>query len=242
LGRAFDTPESKRRYVQTLFTTIADRYDLITRLLSFGRDARWKSHLLELAAVRPGDRVLDLACGTGDLTFGAANAGGSVIGLDFAARMLERARARESRDRRSGQVDWVLADMTRLPAKSASIDVVTTGYGLRNVPDLKGALQEIHRVLRPGGRMCSLDFDRPEARWLRAIYLAYLDVVGGGLGWVLHRNPDTYRYIPASIRRYPGSRAVAEMMRSIGFTEVRHIPVLGGLMAIHIGRRPIRTT
>ena len=237
LGRAFDTPESKRRYVQTLFTTIADRYDLITRLLSFGRDATWKRRLLALAEVRPGQRVLDLACGTGDLTFAAANAGGDVIGLDFAGRMIERARDRERRDRRDGKISWVVGDMTALPAQSGSVDVITTGYGLRNVPDLGAALSEIHRTLRPGGRLCSLDFDRPEARWLRAIYLAYLDVVGGCLGWVLHGNPDTYRYIPASIRRYPGSRAVAEMMRSIGFTEVRQIPVLGGLMAIHIARR-----
>jgi demethylmenaquinone methyltransferase / 2-methoxy-6-polyprenyl-1,4-benzoquinol methylase len=237
LGRAFDTPDVKRRYVQGLFTTIADRYDLITRLLSFGRDAAWKARVLDLVRVQPGERVLDLACGTGDLTFGAANAGGRVIGLDFAARMLTRAKLREASDRRAGHIDWLLADMTKLPAKSNSVDVVTTGYGLRNVPDLTTALTEIHRVLKPGGRMCSLDFDRPEARWLRTIYLAYLDVVGAGLGWVLHRNPDTYRYIPASIRRYPGSRAVAAQMTSIGFSDVRHIPVLGGLMAIHVARR-----
>jgi len=237
LDRAFDTPEVKRRYVQGLFATIADRYDLITRLLSFGRDATWKARLLDLVRVQPGERVLDLACGTGDLTFGAANAGGLVIGLDFAARMLQRAKTREVSDRRAGHIDWLLADMTKLPARNSSVDVITTGYGLRNVPDLTGALTEIHRVLKPGGRMCSLDFDRPEARWLRSIYLAYLDVVGACLGWVLHRNPDTYRYIPASIRRYPGSRAVAAQMTAIGFSDVRHIPVLGGLMAIHYARR-----
>ena len=86
--------------------------------------------------------------------------------------------------------------------------------------------------------MCSLDFDRPEAAWLRTIYLAYLTVVGASLGWALHGDPDTYRYIPASIRRYPGSRGVMTLMRNAGFEEVRHVPVLGGFMAIHVARRP----
>jgi len=127
--------------------------------------------------------------------------------------------------------------MHALPMPSGSFDVVTTGYGLRNVPDLPVALAEIHRVLRPGGILCSLDFNKPEAAWLRAVYLTYLDAVGGTLGWVLHRDPDTYRYIPASIRRYPGARGVVELLNRTGFQEARYVPVLGGLMAIHLARR-----
>src|SRR5262249_54022001 len=118
-----------------------------------------------------------------------------------------------------------------------SVDVVTTGYGLRNVPDLPVALREIHRVLKPGGLMCSLDFNKPEARWLRAVYLTYLGFVGGTLGWILHRDPDMYRYIPASIRRYPGARGVVSLMQDVGFSDARYVPVLGGLMAIHFARR-----
>ena len=127
--------------------------------------------------------------------------------------------------------------MTALPIADGSIDVVTTGYGLRNVPDLAAALAEIRRVLRPGGRLVALDFDRPEFRVVRAVYLAYLDAVGGALGWLLHREPAAYRYIPASIRRYPGAARVVDMMRAAGFAEVRHLPVLGGLMAIHVAKR-----
>jgi len=118
-----------------------------------------------------------------------------------------------------------------------SFDVITTGYGLRNVPDLPRALAEIHRVLRPGGRVCSLDFNRPESALMRGIYLVYLTIVGSTLGWVLHRDPDTYRYIPESIRRYPGARGVVGLMTAAGFTDARYLPVLGGFMAIHIGTK-----
>jgi demethylmenaquinone methyltransferase/2-methoxy-6-polyprenyl-1,4-benzoquinol methylase len=114
---------------------------------------------------------------------------------------------------------------------------VTTGYGLRNVPELEPAIDEIARVLRPGGVVLSLDFNRPANAGLRAAYLTYLTIVGGALGWILHRDPDTYRYIPASIRRYPGAAAVARLMEARGFADVRYHPVLGGLMAIHHGRR-----
>lgn len=235
LATAFDAPDAKRRYVSRLFATIAPRYDLITRLLSFGRDQHWKIRLIELAGIAPGQRVLDLACGTGDLAWAAAAKTTFVVGLDLTRPMIELARRRKGEG--SAHVMWTAGDMHALPVASATFDVVTTGYGLRNVPDLAVALQEIHRVLRPGGLVCSLDFDRPEAAWLRAVYLSYLDVVGATLGWVLHRDPDTYRYIPASIRRYPGARGVAELMRVAGFADVRHVPVQGGLMAIHIARR-----
>ena len=233
LGRAFDTPEAKRRYVKSLFTTIAGRYDLITRLLSCGRDQRWKAKLIARAQIKAGERVLDLACGTGDLAFAASRCGAGVVGIDLTPTMIERAKMRETTEAGSEGIRWVVGDMTHLPLATASCDVVTTGYGLRNVPDLAAALSEIRRVLRPGGRLYSLDFDRPESAPLRRIYLFYLDVIGASLGWVLHRNPDTYRYIPASIRRYPGARGVVRMMTVAGFDRAHHLPVLGGLMAIH---------
>jgi len=122
-----------------------------------------------------------------------------------------------------------------LPFASRSFDLVTTGYGLRNVPDLQAAIDEILRVLKPGGQALSLDFNRPSNPAVRAVYLVYLTMVGGTLGWILHRDPDTYRYIPASIRNYPGAEAVARLMETRGFARVRSYRVLGGLMAIHHG-------
>ena len=232
LRQAIATPEGKRRYVRRLFATIADRYDLITRLLSYGQDRRWKRRLIELATLTSSDRVLDLACGTGDLLFEAAPHVRSVIGLDVTHRMLQLAKQREAK------AAVVTGDMLALPFGTGQFEIVTTGYGLRNVPDLDQALGEIGRVLAPGGRLLSLDFNRPRHRLVRAAYLAYLTIAGSGLGLLLHGDPDTYRYIPESIRNYPGADGVARMMDAHGFIDVRVIPVLGGLMAIHLARKP----
>jgi len=231
LDSAFESPQSKRRYVRRLFSTIADRYDLITRVLSYGQDARWKATLVRMANVQQGDRALDLACGTGDIALAVTNGGARTVGLDITHRMLELAAERSS------AVKFVTGDMTSLPFGSALFDLVTTGYGLRNVPDLDAAIDEIARVLKPRGRLLSLDFNRPESAVIRAAYLAYLTIVGSTLGWVLHRDPDTYRYIPASIRRYPGARGVADKLRARGFTNVRVVPLLFGLMTLHVAER-----
>lgn len=238
LRSAFDSPDAKRRYVRKLFSTIADRYDLITALLSYGQDARWKRTLVALANVRSGERALDLACGTGDIAFAVAARGARTVGLDITLRMLQLADAKHVAA--SGvvrPVAFVGGDMTSLPFVPAAFDLVTTGYGLRNGPDLTAAIVEIARVLKPGGRLLSLDFNRPEPAAIRAVYLWYLTVVGAALGWVLHRDPDTYRYIPASIRRYPGAHGVAERLRAQGFLNVRVVPVLFGLMSLHLAER-----
>jgi demethylmenaquinone methyltransferase/2-methoxy-6-polyprenyl-1,4-benzoquinol methylase len=227
------TPDGKRRLVRAIFATIADRYDFITVVLSYGQDRRWKRRLIDLAAPRPGARALDLATGTGDLAFALASRGTRVVGLDITFRMIELANGKAAPAARSRPPSFVVGDMLALPFPSGSFDIVTTGYGLRNVPNLATAIEEIERVLSPGGCVLSLDFNRPSNRLVRSAYLAYLTLVGAALGWVLHRDPDTYRYIPASIRQYPGAEAVARLFESRGFTGVRCYPVLGGLMTIH---------
>jgi ubiquinone/menaquinone biosynthesis C-methylase UbiE len=250
------TPEGKRRYVRALFATIADRYDFITVALSYGQDRRWKRRLIALAAPTPGARALDLATGTGDIAFALAAGGARVVGLDITLRMIELAQAKTNtarpfhpsassgcpepvegqgrgRDRERVALHFLVGDMLALPFPSGSFEIVTTGYGLRNVPNLSAAIDEIGRVLTPGGQMLSLDFNRPANASVRAVYLAYLTIVGTALGWILHRDPDTYRYIPASIRQYPGAEAVARLFEARGFTRVRSYPVLGGLMTIH---------
>jgi ubiquinone/menaquinone biosynthesis methyltransferase len=234
LRTAIATPDGKRRYVRRLFATIADRYDFITGFLSYGQDRRWKHQLIQLADLQPDDRVLDLACGTGDLLFAAVPPARYGVGLDVTHRMLQLAQ----RHRTDPRTPLVTADMLALPFADSRFTVVTTGYGLRNVPDLDQALREIHRVLAPGGRLLSLDFNRPGNPVVRVAYHAYLTVVGSLLGLVLHGDSDTYRYIPESIRNYPGAKAVAGLMTHFGFSDARVIPRLGGLMAIHVARKP----
>ena len=235
LRDAIATPEGKRKYVRRLFATIADRYDLITVLLSYGQDRRWKRRLIRLAAPRAGLRAVDLATGTGDIAFGLHESGAHVVGVDVTLRMIELANAKA---RALGRAPvFLVGDMLALPFADGSFDLATAGYGLRNVPDLGAAIDEIHRVLKAGGMMLSLDFNKPSNPIVRAVYLAYLNLTGATLGWLLHGDPDTYRYIPASIRNYPGAAGVARMFEDRGFARVESRPVLAGLMTMHIARK-----
>jgi demethylmenaquinone methyltransferase/2-methoxy-6-polyprenyl-1,4-benzoquinol methylase len=239
LRRAISTADGKQRYVRQLFATIADRYDFITGFLSYGQDRRWKRRLIQLARIQPSDVALDLACGTGDIVCAAAPRVQRAVGLDVTHRMLQLAkrRAADGYPAKAG-LYFVTGDMLALPFSDQSFTVVTVGYGLRNVPDLQRSLREIRRVTAPRGRVLSLDFNRPSNALVRSVYLLYLTVVGSALGWVLHRDPNTYRYIPESIRTYPGAEGVRRMMEETGFVDVRVERVLGGLMAIHHATAP----
>lgn len=233
LRDAFSSPEAKRRYNRRMFETIAARYDFITVALSYGCDRRWKRRVVALAAVGDGESAIDLACGTGDLALLLADAGARVVGLDLTAGMLALARRKDPARR----VRFVQGDMTHLPLGDGSADVVTAGYGLRNVPVLDAAVAEIYRVLRPGGRFVALDFNKPTNPVVRTVYLAYLSAVGSAYGLALHGDPDTYRYIAASLRHYPGADLVVERLTAQGFREARWEPALAGLMAIHVARK-----
>jgi len=222
--------EEKARVVEDMFDRIAPRYDLLNRVLTLRMDVGWRRAAVRSLERPAGARVLDLACGTGDLAFLATARGASVVGLDFTPSMIDLARAKPE----GAQVTWLVGDMGALPVSGASFDLITTGYGIRNVPDLATSLSEMHRVLRPGGRLCVLDFDRPESPLLRSVYLTHLTIVGSSVGWLLHGDPNTYRYIPESIRRYPGARGVVARLQQQGFRDVRHVPLFGGLMALHV--------
>ncbi|PWT79712.1 MAG: dimethylmenaquinone methyltransferase [Blastocatellia bacterium] len=226
------TAEGKRIYVRRLFATIADRYDFITVALSYGRDRKWKRRLIDLAAPAKTTRALDLATGTGDIAYGLAARGAHVVALDITPRMIELARAKAIQHE---PVRFLVGDMLALPFPAGSFDLVTVGYGLRNVPDLGVAIDELARVLQPGGQLMSLEFNRPPNALVRWLYFHYLNVAGSLFGWLLHRDPDTYRYIPASLRTYPDADGVAQMMAARGFARVEHVPVFGGLMSIHRG-------
>lgn len=235
LERYLSDPALKQQFVTPMFDIIAPRYDQFTRVFSFGLDRRWKDQLLaELSPfVGENTRALDLACGTGDLACALAARGAHVVGIDASARMIDAARQRTDR---SQSLEFVVGDMTALDVPDASVDVVTAGYALRNVPDYTRALREIRRVLRPGGRLLTLDFYRPEnAVWRRA-FLAYLSVAGNTVGWLWHREPVVYGYIARSIDHYVSVTGFNAALTESGFTIERVSRRLNGGIAVHHAR------
>ncbi len=210
--------------VEEMFDRISPVYDVMNHVMTVGLDRRWR----ELAAsvvVRPGDRVLDACCGTGDFAVADAAAGGAVVGLDFAQRMLERAREK------APAIEWVRGDVLALPFPDGSFDVVTVGFGIRNVDDLAAGFGELRRVLRPGGRIACLEITRPQGV-LRPFFRVWFDGVVPVLGRVLPGG-EAYTYLPASVRRFPGPRELAALLDDAGFTEVRWKMLGGGIVALH---------
>jgi demethylmenaquinone methyltransferase/2-methoxy-6-polyprenyl-1,4-benzoquinol methylase len=230
--------EKKQEYANRLFETIATRYDFITGFLSYGMDRAWKRKLIDMAELAGDELVLDIACGTGDITFALARRlpAGAAVGLDITGGMLRIAQSKK-RDGRIANVFFHRGDIMRMPFPPATFDRVTGGYALRNTPDIKAALAEILRVLKPGGRFYSLDFAHPPNRTYRWLYQKYLVAVGSGLGLVLHGDPDTYRYIAETLRLYPGQRVVARLMEEVGFSETGIHEFGGGITAINYGTK-----
>jgi demethylmenaquinone methyltransferase/2-methoxy-6-polyprenyl-1,4-benzoquinol methylase len=239
LKEQISSKENKQRYVNRLFETIASRYDFFTVFMSYGMDRGWKRKLVEMAGFKGSEVALDLACGTGDITFEIARRlkHGRAVGLDITRSMLVIAEQKR-RESQTANVDFHRADIMQIPFGDNSFDCVTGGYALRNVPDVGGALSEIKRVLKPGGRFLSLDFGHPSNRLYRWLYLNYLIVVGSTVGLIMHGDMDTYRYIPESLKLYPGQRGVEEMMQSAGFVDTGFREFGGGIMAINYGAKP----
>ncbi|HXJ58723.1 MAG TPA: ubiquinone/menaquinone biosynthesis methyltransferase [Verrucomicrobiae bacterium] len=229
--------------VGDLFATIAPRYDLINDLQSFGLHRLWKRKLVRLANVTPGQRALDVCCGTGDVTFALADQGAIVTGLDFSEPMLNVARRRLfALGRRASQADgqplFLRADATQLPFAENTFDVATVSYGLRNLTDWRVGLEEMVRVTRSGGRILVLDFGKPDNPAWQACYFAYLRAGVPVFGRIFCGDTQTHAYILTSLQHYPAQRGVAAHMREIGCLEVRIILLLGGIMTINYGVKP----
>jgi demethylmenaquinone methyltransferase / 2-methoxy-6-polyprenyl-1,4-benzoquinol methylase len=232
------SPAKKQLYVNQVFDTVAPRYDLVTTLLSCGQDRRWKQRLVALADVQPHHQVLDLACGTGDITFlvaGQLDGRGQATGVDITPGMVAQARRKGLQEPR---VRFETGDICRLEYPEGAFDRITAGYGVRNVPDIHCLLNEVFRLLKPGGRFLSLDFGKPEGRFYRKACLGYLSATGSVLGWLLHRDADVYRYIAESLIHYPGQHGVRKMMEVAGFVDCGFVTFLRGAIAINWGRKP----
>jgi demethylmenaquinone methyltransferase / 2-methoxy-6-polyprenyl-1,4-benzoquinol methylase len=210
--------------VERMFDRIAPVYDAMNRTMTAGLDRRWRRITAE-AVVNSGDDVLDACCGTGDLAIAAARRGARVTGLDFSERMLERAR------RKAPDLTWVRGDVLATPFADGSFDAVTVGFGVRNVEDLEGALAELRRVLRRGGRLGILEITRPRGV-LAPFYRFWFDGVVPLLGKVLPGG-RAYTYLPASVRRFPGPAELADLIARAGFRDVRVRLFAGGIVALH---------
>ncbi|MEP6663247.1 MAG: bifunctional demethylmenaquinone methyltransferase/2-methoxy-6-polyprenyl-1,4-benzoquinol methylase UbiE [Verrucomicrobiota bacterium] len=237
-NRFFQPGEQRGAKVADLFAKIAPRYDLINDLQSFGLHRYWKKRLLDLAKVKPGERVLDVCCGTGDLSFGMAKSGADVTGLDFSEPMLAEARSRSQESGvRNQNPKFIEGDAQRLPFDDASFDVVTVGYGLRNLPSWERGLEEMQRVAKPGARILVLDFGKPDNALWRNIYFSYLRWFVPLFGKLFCGDSATHAYILESLKNYPAQRGVAAKMQQLSLKNSRVVNFLGGVMSINYGEK-----
>jgi demethylmenaquinone methyltransferase/2-methoxy-6-polyprenyl-1,4-benzoquinol methylase len=225
--------------VREMFSRLAERYDLVNDVMSFGMHRKWKRETVRFALEgrpRPA-RILDLCCGTGDMCFYAGEIEDNrVVGADFTLPMLAVAKRRARAE--TGDPDFVAADALRLPFRDGVFEAITVGYGLRNVADPQLALAEMRRVLAPGGRAVVLDFGKPDNPIAGALYNGYLRTMMPAVGLIFHGDHETYSYIPDSLARYPAQRGVETMMQEAGFTNVRFYNRLLGIMGLNIGEAP----
>ena len=232
-------PETeKAERVRGVFDSVASRYDLMNDLMSFGVHRLWKRFAVELAGVRAGQRVLDLASGTGDLAArfgGLAGPSGLVMMTDINAAMLARGRDRMLDEGRGGNVRYAQVDAEALPFPADTFDCATIAFGLRNVTHKERALAEMHRVLRPGGRALVLEFSHPTTRPLQAAYDLYSFQLLPRLGRVVTGDEASYRYLAESIRVHPDQETLKGMMATAGFDRCDVHNLTGGIVAVHRG-------
>jgi demethylmenaquinone methyltransferase / 2-methoxy-6-polyprenyl-1,4-benzoquinol methylase len=237
------TPEGARnqqeaaRWVRGMFGRVAHRYDLANHLLSCNIDRWWRAHTVRRVRhvlERPGARVLDICCGTGDLVLALEKrAAGTILGSDFCHPMLVAARGKMSR--RRARALLFESDALNLPLRDQSLDLLTVAFGFRNLANYRAGLAEMRRVLKPGGVAAILEFSQPPNRAFAAVYNFYARRILPAIGGMLSGSREAYTYLPESVRKFPSASALAEAMRAAGFAEVRYEYLTGGIVALHLG-------
>ena len=228
-------------WVRDMFARVAHRYDLANHLLSFNIDRLWRAHTVRRVGrilERPEARVLDICCGTGDLVLALAKGGPAArptFGSDFCHPMLIA--AREKIERRRVRAPLFEADALRLPLRDASLDLITAAFGFRNLANYSAGLEEIRRVLRPGGMAAILEFSRPPNPAFAALYGFYSRRILPWIGGALSGSQDAYRYLPESVRKFPSAPELADDMRRVGFQSVSYELFTGGIVALHLAER-----
>lgn len=241
MSNVFYVPgEQRAAKVNDLFAAIARHYDLINDLQSFGLHRHWKRRVIKLANVQNGDCALDLCCGTGDLALALAQRGAETTGLDFSEPMLAVAKKRSQNENPQSAIrnpQFLQGDAQQIPFPDNSFDIVTVGYGLRNLMSWEKGLDEMFRVAKPGARLVVLDFGKPPNALWRKIYFTHLRCSVPLIGLLFCGNASAYAYILESLKHYPAQLAVAEKMRELKLKNVRVINLLGGAMAINCGEK-----
>jgi demethylmenaquinone methyltransferase/2-methoxy-6-polyprenyl-1,4-benzoquinol methylase len=219
--------------VAAMFDDVAARYDLTNDVLSLGQDRLWRRAVVNAVDARPGERVLDLAAGTGTSSEPFVRAGAEVVPTDFSLGMLRVGKARRP------DLSFTAGDATVLPFADASFDVVTMSFGLRNVVDTRAALEEMLRVTRPGGRLLVCEFSRPVWAPFRVVYLNYLMRALPSVARKVSSDPESYVYLAESIRAWPDQRRLAGLIEDAGWSRVGWRDLTGGVVALHRARRPL---
>jgi demethylmenaquinone methyltransferase/2-methoxy-6-polyprenyl-1,4-benzoquinol methylase len=220
--------------VRAMFDRITPAYDRMNRIMSLGMDGGWRALAVRASGVGPGDAALDVCCGTGDLAIellDAVSTRGRVVGLDFSQAMLDAAR------RKSSQVEWVRGDALDLPFADGEFAAATIGFGMRNLADPLRGFAELARVVRPGGRVVCLELTDPPA-WAAPFARLWTDRAVPQLGRLVARETDAYRYLPASVHRFPPADELAAIMGRAGLRRVRFRRLSGGAVAVHVGTVP----
>jgi demethylmenaquinone methyltransferase/2-methoxy-6-polyprenyl-1,4-benzoquinol methylase len=219
--------DKQPRDVAAMFDGVAERYDLTNDVLALGQTRQWRRAVREAVAARPGQRVLDLAAGTGTSTQPFHSAGAQTVSCDFSLGMLQVGK------RRLPHLSFVAGDATRLPFRDDSFDAVTISFGLRNVQDTDGGLREMLRVAKPGGRLVVCEFSRPTFAPFRTVYLEYLMKALPAVATKVSSNPDAYVYLAESIRSWPAQHELAALIRKAGWRDVAFRNLTGGIVALH---------
>ena len=226
--------------VQSMFDRIAKPYDLMNRVMTIGLDRRWRALAADEAAVGAGAEVVDVCCGTGDLSLELADRvgpAGEIVGVDFSAKMLEVASVKASRDGVSN-VRFVSGDALELPLGDDEFAAATCAFGIRNLADPEAGFREMARVVRPGGRVVCLEITNPQSGALARFYRVWFDRLVPRIGSLIDRGDSAYAYLPASVRRFPGPDALGDMMYRAGLERVRYRLLAGGIIALHVGEVP----
>ncbi|AJS58032.1 demethylmenaquinone methyltransferase [Paenibacillus sp. IHBB 10380] len=229
----------KEQHVQSVFESIAGKYDIMNDILSFRRHKAWRKFAMRKMNVKSGDTAIDLCCGTCDWTLSLAEASGTsnIVGLDFSPSMLEVGRNKIAKQHMNDRITLVEGNAMSLEFEDNSFDYATIGFGLRNVPDLRQVLEEMKRVVKPGGMVVCLELSKPTSQPFKGIYYFYFQKILPNLGKLFASRYEQYKWLPDSLALFPGREELTDVFRQVGLQQVEAYPLTGGIAALHIGSK-----